>query len=174
MKVIHTIAVSLLCSVLGALPASAQDKPPVGCTDLVYRQSDFILGTWDVYAGEKKNAEVTIDSRLGGCTLTEMWTTPAGSKGNGLGLMTYSTLLKSWHYHWAADTGSTTVFTGSLRGPGNMLYVTEKPLPDGRKRARHWTLVKQPDGSVRELSVGSDDGGKTWTIEYDLKWVKKN
>jgi hypothetical protein len=35
--------------------------------------------------------------------------------------------------------------------------------------ARHWAA----DGTIRELSVGTEDGGTTWTTEYDLKWVRR-
>ena len=157
-----------------AAPAAAQTVPaPTPCTDPIYRRQDFTVGHWDVYNGDKKSAEVLMEASLGGCAIHETWTVPAGKKGNGLGLFVYSDLLKTWHYLWASDTGSTTSFKGAEVKPGEIRYVTEKPLTDGKVRLRHWSLILQPDGKVRELSVGTEDGGTTWTTEYDLTWVKK-
>lgn len=154
--------------------ALAQTPPPAApCTAPIYQQHDFTVGHWDVYNGDKKSAEVLMDKVLDGCAIHETWTTPAGKKGNGLGLFVYSDLLKTWQYLWASDTGSTTSFKGAEVKPGEIRYVTEKPLPDGKIRLRHWSLILQPDGKVRELSVGTEDGGTTWTTEYDLTWVKK-
>jgi hypothetical protein len=156
-----------------ATPFAASAQAPAACGDPLYQGQDFSVGHWDVLNAGKKTAEVLMEKALDGCAITEHWTVPAGKKGNGIGLFVYSALLKGWSYLWASDTGSTTAFTGSITKPGEILYVTEKPLGDGKVRLRHWTLTLQPDGTVRELSVGTEDQGKTWTTEYDLLWVKK-
>ena len=166
-------ALPVLAALALAVPgaARAQDAP-AGCTGPVYAGQDFTVGSWDVFTGAKKTAEVTMEKTLDGCAISERWTVPAGEAGNGLGLFVYSALLKGWSYLWASDTGSTTAFTGTLIRPGEIRYVTEKPLGGGKVRLRHWTLSAQPGGKVRELSVGTEDGGKTWTTEYDLMWVR--
>lgn len=151
-------------------PAAAQAP---GCTDAIYAGQDFTVGEWDVYNGDKKSAEVKMEKVLDGCAIHETWTVPQGKKGNGLGIFVYSSLLKGWSYLWASDTGATTSFIGQIIKPGEIRYVTEKPLGEGKVRLRHWSLIQQPDGRVRELSVGTEDGGATWTTEYDLYWVKK-
>jgi hypothetical protein len=142
--------------------------------DARFREQDFTVGTWDVFAGADKTAEVSMTLILNDCVIEERWKVTNGRPtGNGTGLFNYSPLLKAWVYHWATDTGSTTTFRGSLIKPGEMRYVTERPMPNGATRLRHWTLAAQPDGTVRELAVGTEDGGKTWTTEYDLKWVRR-
>jgi hypothetical protein len=151
----------------------ADEKPPACVDDPIFAQQDFTLGHWDVYSGGKKTAEVLMEKTLKGCAIHETWSTLENRPGNGLGLFTYSRLFKSWGYFWVADNGTTTAFTGGLQAPGNMRFLTEAPLPNGGKRLRHWSLILQSDGSVRELSVGTNDG-KTWTTEYDLLWRKKS
>ena len=163
------IWIAATASALLALPAAAG----VCTDDPKFREQDFTVGEWDVFAGERKTADVSMKRILNGCVIEERWTVAPGREGNGVGLFNWSPLLKNWVYHWATDNGSTTSFRGQLIKPGEMRYVTEKPLPDGRTRLRHWTLNANPDGSIRELSVGTEDGGKTWTTEYDLKWVRK-
>lgn len=151
-------------------PAAAQASE---CADAIHAGQDFTVGVWDVYNGDTKSAEVKMEKVLDGCAIHETWTVPEGRKGNGFGIFVYSSLLKGWNYLWASDTGATTSFIGQIIKPGEILYVTEKPLGDGKVRLRHWSLIQQPDGRVRELSVGTEDGGATWTTEYDLYWVKK-
>lgn len=175
----------LLAATLAAalvVPAAAQmaGSPADTCkNDPRFREQDFTLGSWDVYTGDRKTDEVTMTLILNDCVIEERWKKTDGHPtGNGIGLFNYSRLLGSWGYTWATDDGATTVFRGNLVKPGEMRYVTEKPLPvgpDGEKRVRlrHWTLYAMPDGTIRELAIGTEDGGKTWTTDYDLKWVRR-
>lgn len=153
-------------------PASPPAAAPSCAEDPAFRQQDFLLGRWTVYRQGKVGAVVLMERALGGCAVHETWTTEGGRPGSGLGLFTYSRAEGRWHYLWAADTGSATAFTGHEIRPGEMRYDTVRPLPDGRSRLRRWSLVRQPDGRIREWSVGSEDGGATWTTEYDLMWVR--
>jgi hypothetical protein len=152
-----------------ASPAQAQTTP---CADNpTYHQQDFALGDWDVFAGDKMDAHVRLEPVLAGCAIRESWTALSG-KGNGIGLFTWSRVLNAWSYAWASNTGAATEFTGAATGERGMLYITQRPTATGGTRIRHWTLIEQPDHSIRELSVGSEDGGKTWTQEYELIWKK--
>jgi hypothetical protein len=169
------LALTLLAA-MSAVPLAAQTAPPRSetCrTDPRYRQQDFTLGEWDVFSGTTRTAQVSMQLILNDCVIEERWTSVRGRDDNGVGLFNFSPLLGNWVYHWATDVGTTTTFRGSLIRPGEMRYVTERPLGDGKVRLRHWTLSANPDGSIRELSVGSEDGGQTWTTEYDLKWVRR-
>lgn len=155
---------------LGLVADARAAQTPPGCAkDAHFSQQDFALGDWDVYAGGRKTATVRLEKVLKGCGMRETWTPVGRATGHGIGVFTYSRLLGHWGYFWVADTGQTTVFSGDLRGPNAMLYVTEAPLPDGGHKQRHWTLTLQPDGSIQELSVGSTDG-HSWSKEYELTW----
>ncbi len=177
MRKIHAFSGAAVAAVflLTASAASAQAAPAASCqADPNFRLQDFSVGTWDVYNKDKRTAEAKLEWALNGCTIVETWTpTDPASKGHGMGHFTYSKLLKSWHYFWVSDTGSTTYFKGELIKPGEMRYVTTARTASGGERLRHWTLFAQPDGGVRELSVATEDGGKTWTTEYDLYWRKQ-
>ncbi len=170
MRTLVFLAALAAAAWLPMAPAVAQNA---ACADPLYAAQDFTVGTWDVYSNGKKSAEVKMEQVLDSCAIHETWTVEPGRKGNGLGLFVYSSLLKGWSYLWASDTGATTAFTGQVIRPGEIRYVTEKPLGDGKVRLRHWSLIQLPDGKVRELSVGTEDRGATWTTEYDLLWVKK-
>ena len=157
---------------LGARAANAGEAPPACSTDASYAQQDFTLGEWDVFNKGKKSAEVKMEKVLNGCAIRETWKS-MGATGHGMGLFTYSRALKQWKYYWVADTAATTDFNGDMKAANDFLYVTEVPLAQGGKRVRHWTLTMQPDGTIRELSVGSNDG-QNWNTEYELVWHRKH
>lgn len=159
---------------IGAATAAQALTAGVCRTDPKFREQDFTVGDWDVYSGDTKTAEVSMKLTLNDCVIEERWTVYKGrDDGNGVGLFNWSPLLKTWGYYWATDNGATTSFRGNLIKPGEMRYVTERPMPNGKVRLRHWTLSANPDGTIRELSVGTEDGGQTWSTEYDLKWVRQ-
>jgi hypothetical protein len=158
-----------VCAAQTAAPAAAP------CMDAQlhpeYRQLDFWVGEWTVYKDKEKLSDVKVEKVLKDCALAETWTA-SGHGNDGLGLSTYNPLNKKWEYFWVADRGYTSHFTGQLL-KDEMQFVIEQPTPDGKIKLRHWSLIKLPDGGVRELSVGSLDNGQHWTTEYDFVWVKK-
>lgn len=152
-------------------------QPRLACKDdPKFRELDFWVGDWEVFGGPaadaKKSADVLIEKVLSDCALHEVWDSQRDS-GDGRGLATYNRLTGKWNYFWVSGGGSTSDFVGTLIDPKQMRFVIEQPTASGGKRLRHWTLFAMPDGRVRELSVGTEDGGKTWTTEYDLYWKRK-
>lgn len=169
----HSPIAAAVLAIVSASNASAQAPAAANCkTDPAFAQMDFAVGHWDVTANGEKDAEVRIEKVLDDCAIAETWKA-VKPKGDGRGLFVYSAMLQNWSYLWAANTPSTTAFKGNLTKPGEILFSTVKPLPNGVMRLRHWTLNALPDGRIRELSVGSNDDGKTWTTEYELFWTKK-
>jgi hypothetical protein len=153
--------------------AAAQAKAPrPACTDRAeFHQLDFWIGDWEVFNKDQKLSDTAVQRALKGCALEEIW---SGARGNdGKGLSTYNERTKKWEYFWVSSSGATSHFAGELLGT-EMRFAMDQVQPDGSIRQRHWSLILLPDGRVRELSVGSGDGGKTWTTEYDYEWRKKS
>ena len=119
---VDLLAAAALAFVALASPAAAQTtaeiarKLPGGCYDPAYKAQDFAKGNWDIYEGSKKIAEARVESSLDGCAITEHWSNPYDTKGNGLGLFSYSPVLKSWPYaqRAAVSTGPIGVVAGSV------------------------------------------------------------
>ena len=86
-------------------------------------------------------------------------------------MSTYDLLTQKWEYFWVADNAYMSHWTGVLIG--NEMRFAAEQTREGVTKLRHWSLIRMPDGSVRELSVGSSDGGKTWVTEYDFMWHRK-
>jgi len=169
------LVVAALC--LFTSPVFAQTKEPATnpCQDPQghpeFRQLDFWVGNWEVFNKDKKLSDVTVEKILNDCALAETWTAD-GTGNDGRGLSSYDALTKKWEYYWVAANGYMSHWAGDLIG-NELRFVREQPDPKGGTRLRHWSLFNLPDGKVRELSLGSTDGGKTWTTEYDFIWVRK-
>lgn len=52
-------------------------------------------------------------------------------------------------------------------------WTDEIPQPDGTKLKRHLQFIKLGPDKVRQFSQGSNDGGKTWFVEYDFTYNRK-
>jgi len=143
--------------------------------DPVYRQFDYWLGTWNVTpngapAGTPPATNV-ITKIHNGCVILESWTAP-GQTGQSFNI--YDRAAGKWHQTWVDSTGGLHEYWGGLVD-GNMAYEGEIPAPrgqTGRVRTR-LTFFKRPDGTVRQFSERTTDGGKTWQVNYDLIYKKR-
>ncbi len=135
-----------------------------------YRQLDFWVGEWDVYAGKQKVGESSVQLILKDCVVFENWHGLQG--GDGKSLNKYNNVTREWEQFWVSDSGTTNYFKGSLVD-GAMRYTLEMLAPSGGTLLRHLTFSQLPEGKVRQFSERSIDSGKTWATEYDLVYVKK-
>lgn len=138
------------------------------------RQFDFWVGEWNVVptAGGLPQGSSHIEKELGNCVIWENWK----SLGNGYAGKSYNIYnpnLKRWEQFWVDNVGAMIHFYGGLKD-GVMDYWTDDiPQPDGTKLRRHLQFFNQGANKVRQFSQGSKDGGKTWNVEYDLTYLRK-
>lgn len=146
--------------------------PPPNCSAPEYRQFDFWLGTWDVFNTQGKEIGTnTITMELNGCVLHEHWDAVSGlGRGNSFNI--YDRSNGRWHQTWVSNTGNLLLLDGGLRD-GAMVLEGRTRQPDGTEVWERVTWSKQPDGSVRQLWEQSRDGGKTWSVAFDGRYVKR-
>jgi tetratricopeptide (TPR) repeat protein len=126
------------------------------CSAPEYRQFDFWVGSWDVYApnGQMVGRNV-IEPILDGCGLQESWTSATGSRGHSYNF--YDSARGMWHQTWIDDSGNPLYLDGAIED-GRMV------LGDGTNRIT-WTPL--PTGYVRQHWEVTTDGGVTWTTAFD-------
>ena len=143
--------------------------------DPLYRQFDYWLGTWDVRPNgapaTTPPATNVITKIHNGCVILESWTAP-GSTGQSFNI--YDRVSGKWRQTWVDSSGGLHEYTGGLRD-GNMTYEGDIPAPPGQSGRMHvrLTFFKRPDGSVRQFSERTPDGGKTWQVNYDLIYTRR-
>jgi len=137
-----------------------------------YRQLDFWVGDWKVIGmGGQQVGSSHVDLILGDCVVFENWSSGFGSEGKSFNK--YNPHAKRWEQYWVSDQGETTFFQGQLEGK-NMVYYADGVAPDGKPMKRRLTFFNLGPDQVRQFSQQSTDGGKTWSTEYDLTYVRKS
>jgi len=156
--------------------AQTREEAAAACkTDPNYRSQDFTLGKWEVVNGDRKIATVVMERVLNDCAIRQTWRpiNPQNRLGSVDGVFSYSRFNAGWLYTFATDYNNSNYFVGKATAPNKIEYVVPpRQLPNGNVRMQRWSLMLRPDGKVSELSLVSEDGGKSWVQEYDLIWTK--
>ncbi|MBZ5538759.1 MAG: hypothetical protein LAO31_22665 [Acidobacteriia bacterium] len=136
------------------------------------RQFDFWVGDWNVFmtGGEVPAGSSKIELILGDCVVLENWSGRSGGSGKSFNI--YNKNEKRWEQTWVDASGSAIFFFGQLKDGVMDYYTADVPQPDGTHLRRHLQFFNQGHDKVRQFSQGSTDGGKTWTVEYDLTYLR--
>ena len=161
----RVLPVILALLVVSAI-ASAQQPARPSCTSAEYRQFDFWIGEWEVFLpGGKKAGDSRIESIAAGCALLENWSGNGGFSGKSLN--SYDLEDKRWHQSWVDSSGSRLELAGSYAD--KRMVLSSAPGTTVQRIA--WSI--NDDGSVRQLWESTADGGKTWTVQFDGKYVRR-
>lgn len=158
---------------IGSRAAAAQAPAPEPCAaDSNARRFDFWIGDWDVQTPQGQPAGRNVIERVsGGCALLENWTAPNGSTGKSLN--TWNRRLRRWQQYWVGQFGDVTEFRESEWVGPSLVYYADDALPDGSAIRRRLTFTPIARDTVRQHGERSADGGRTWTTEYDLRYVRR-
>lgn len=134
------------------------------------RQFDFWIGEWDVVTteGHDPAGSSSIQLILDQCVILENWTGGL----NGKSFNHYDVATKKWIQDWVDSASSGIHFEGALEN-GVMSYYADTVNTDGTHARRHLQFFKLDEDHIRQFSQQSTDGGKTWTVEYDLTYNRK-
>jgi len=155
--------------VLAPAPSRAQtaQTAPPACQTAEYRQFDFWLGEWEVFLPNgKKAGESRIESIAAGCALLENWSGNGGFSGKSVNM--YDRDDQRWHQTWVDSSGSRLDLAGVFADRRMVLSSAAKAGPVQRIA---WSV--DDDGSVRQLWESSSDEGKTWTVQFDGRYVRR-
>ncbi|HET7674454.1 MAG TPA: hypothetical protein VFL54_02925 [Gammaproteobacteria bacterium] len=157
----------ILLSLVGASTCFAAPGHTRNCTAPAYRQFNFWAGDWDAYDSsepDKPIARNRVDIILGDCVVREVYRQSDGLIGRSFSI--YDAARKVWHQTWVTNRGQLLVIEGQFRNGRMMLAGTDRDA-SGRSRLvkAFWMPV---EGGVREVAHRSIDGGKTWTLWFDI------
>ena len=134
------------------------------------RQFDFWVGDWDVFNlnGQKVGTN-SIQMFADGCGVMENWTDTVG--GSGKSINYYDASTQKWYQHWIGSGGGALRYAGDFKE--NAMRFEGETVNNGKKTWQRLTFFKIDENTVRQLSETSADEGKTWTVSYDFKYVKR-
>lgn len=133
-------------------------------------QFDFWIGEWGVYVQGQRRGSSRIEALPGGCVIVESYENPGGFAGKSLNF--YDPELGEWRQIWADNGGNVIFYQGGPRD-GGMAFEGEgwgRRSPKGLSRM---IFTPNDDGSVRQLIERSDDGGETWSVYFDGRYVRE-
>jgi hypothetical protein len=166
----------LFLMLASSIYSHAQKTP---CTsDPVYRQFDFWIGDWEVYAKNgKKAGDSKIELILDSCIILENWKSASSRNGlyySGKSFNTYNSSTKQWQQTWVDNMGGTTEFLEGYYDNNKMIFRT-KPFQVAKDTlaVRKLTFYNLGPNKVRQHSEISKDNQATWTTEYDLEYRRK-
>ena len=166
-------AVAALASGLALIGAAvAQTPPPAAppppaCQSAEHRQFDFWLGDWEVFLPNgNKAGDNRIEAIAAGCALLENWSGRGGFSGKSLN--SYDRTGKRWHQSWVDSSGSRLELAGTFAD--RRMVLSSAPAAGVVQRIA-WSVNE--DGSVRQLWESSADGGATWTVQFDGRYVRR-
>jgi tetratricopeptide (TPR) repeat protein len=137
-----------------------------------FRKFDFWVGDWDVQQTGVPRAPVGASSHieriLSGCVIFENW--EPGPSGAGKSFNIYNTVTKKWEQYWVDATGRLTHYFGEFHDDGNLYYEADQ---FGTSNKIRMTFFNKGPDEVRQLGQVSSDGGKIWTVSFDLTYLRK-
>lgn len=150
--------------------------PKPCAADSAWRELEFWVGEWDVFAGGRRAGTNRIEPILGGCALVEHWTDASGREGKSL--FYYQPVTAEWKQVWVTEqagaVGGLKEKTLVERLPGGALrFQGEIPLPNGRSYLDRTTLTPLPDGRVWQRIEVSRDRGRTWETTFDAEYARR-
>jgi len=156
----------------GAAAQTAATGPGKSCQAVEHRQFDFWVGHWDVFVPSgKKAGESRIEVIADGCALLEQWAGGGGVTGKSLNI--YDARDHRWHQTWVDNSGTLLMLTGGFAERSMVMSMTGPSPTDPAQTVQQrisWTPAA--DGSVRQLWESSSDGGRSWTVLFDGRYVR--
>lgn len=133
------------------------------------RQFDFWVGDWSVVSTRELTpvGRSHIERTIGNCVIWENWTSLGDAGYSGKSYNIFNAEQNRWEQFWVDNQGEVIHFLGNL-SEGIMDFRTE--AAPGKALVRHLRFYNLGADRVRQLSEGSEDGGKTWTVEYDFTY----
>ena len=135
-----------------------------------HRQFDYWIGEWNVKMQNAKVAESSIQRIIGGCVIYENYSQADGFTGKSFNF--YDSSLKKWRQTWVDSGGNVSEFVGEFKD-GSLHYEGESHRSDGSRVLRKMIFYNLGPDRVRQYSERSTDGGKTWSVAYDITYERK-
>ena len=161
-----------------AAGAPAPSPSPLPCTTRPEsRALDFWIGDWDVRRTGAPETTPPAHSRIelveGKCVVYESYTSPSGYSGRSFNA--YHPERRHWEQFYVDNQGEVHHYVGQPRD-GNMYYEADGIRTQGPASPLakvKMTFFNQGKDQLRQLGEQSTDGGKTWTVAYDLTYRRR-
>ena len=135
---------------------------------------DFWVGNWSLEWTGKKGEIIKgtniITKTLDAKVIKEIFEDPStGFKGTSISV--YKTKTKTWHQVWADNQGGYYSFTGEIDGDKRIFKTLPQKVNDNVVIQRMVFHNITPNSFTWDWE-SSKDGGKTWTLNWQINYTK--
>jgi hypothetical protein len=156
---------TLLCLPISAL--AQQGTPPVPPET---SQFDFWVGDWNASWGKDMHGTNHIAKRWDRVVVEEFNGKP-GEDFEGHSVSVYDTNAKCWKQTWVDSQGGYMDFTGGF-ADGKMT-LSRSLTKDGKAIQQRMVYYHITPGAFEWNWERSDDGGKTWNVNWNIHYTRK-
>ena len=133
-------------------------------------QFDFWLGDWEATWGEDGKGTNHVERILDAKVVQEDFTAP---DMHGISFSVYDPERKLWCQTWVDNNGSYLDFTGEFED-GQMILGREVQKKDGTKIMQRMVFKNITPNSFDWSWEASNDGGKTWQVQWPIHYTRKS
>jgi hypothetical protein len=101
--------------------------------------------------------------------IQETWL-PIGGVGAGKSFNIFNAVTKRWEQYYVDARGTITHYQGAFQPDGRLVFEASQFASANRVRM---TFFNKGANEVRQLGETSADGGRTWTVSFDLTYLRK-
>lgn len=130
---------------------------------------DFTTGMWAA-PNAPPGGELHNTREYEGCVIVERFT--AGNGSGGMSMAFYDVSRKAWRMIWNDDQNGSSDFEGSYHD-GAMRFEGWGVDANGNKLLKRNVLENLTPDLIRHVFSTSSDGGKTWVVQSDGRFVRK-
>jgi len=141
---------------------------------------DFWVGTWDAEwdegNGKKGRGINRIEKTLDGKVLQENFEILEGQSAGfkGTSISVYQTQRKKWKQAWADNQGGYYDFEGKVDGSKRIFQTQVRQLEDGRKFTQRMVFYNIKKDSFTWDWESSVNGGEDWTLNWRIRYTRKD
>ena len=155
----------------GAIAQDATAAAPAPCSAEKFRQFDFWVGEWEVFAPNGQKAgdnSITIEEE--GCLILETWNAADGSTGQSYNYVDHAT--GKWRQIWVSKH-ATIDYSGGLNEDGAMALEGKIASPTGQTAAFRGVWTLNDDGTVTQHFSQYSEEQETWVDWFIGTYHKK-
>ena len=168
----------LFLSISELLPAqSATQAAPNPCAAAQQKQFDFWVGEWDLTwpgqsAGEVGHGTNSVRRMLDGCVVQENFSGQDSMPLRGMSVSTFDGNAGNWKQTWVDNQGGYLDFSGEFKD-GQMILQREAVGKGGAKTLQRMVWKNITSNEFDWSWEASQDGGKTWQVNWPIHYKRK-
>ena len=172
---LSTIVAAAVMSFHYFVPEPAIDSVPTG------RQFDFWLGEWELTwpgeqsglpAGQTGRGTNSVKAILDSAVIEENFVDLAPNSLRGMSVSVYNQRLGKWQQTWVDNQSSYLDFVGEFKD-GKMILARQATTKEGKSVLQRMVWHNITRDALEWNWEASEDGGKTWKVNWQIHYKRK-